>query len=101
MTSMTQTPHVTKIQADGADSSWTVASAKAHFSELLERARERGPQTITRHGRPTAVLVAAEEWARKTRRAGSLVDFFEASPLRGAEDLIVERSRELPAEPLV
>ena len=98
MTSMTR---VIKTDADGAEAAWTVASAKAHFSELLACARERGPQTITRHGRPTAIVVAAEEWARKTRRAGSLVDFFEASPLRGAEDLVVERSRELPPERVV
>jgi prevent-host-death family protein len=78
-----------------------VASAKAHFSDLLERARERGPQTITRHGRPAAVVVAAEEWERKTRRSGSLADFFEASPLRKAEDLVVERSGESVGNPVL
>jgi hypothetical protein len=28
------------------------------------------------------VVVAAEEWERKTKRKGSLADFFAASPLR-------------------
>ncbi len=63
---------------------WTVAQAKAKLSEVIENARTHGPQTITRNGRRTAVVVGAEEWERKTRRSGSLADFFKASPLRGA-----------------
>ena len=69
--------------------SWTVAEAKAKFSELVERARADGPQTITRNGR-TAVVVAAEEWERKARRTGNLAEFLAASPLRGSK-LKVER----------
>ena len=30
--------------------SWTVAEAKAKFSEIIERAMAEGPQTITRRG---------------------------------------------------
>jgi prevent-host-death family protein len=62
--------------------SWTVAQAKAKFSEVLDRAMAEGPQTITRRGRTAAVLVDADEWKRKTRRVGTLADFFAASPLR-------------------
>jgi prevent-host-death family protein len=47
---------------------WTVAEAKAKFSEVIAKAESDGPQTITRNGRTTAVIVAAEEWERKTRR---------------------------------
>ncbi len=77
---------------------WTVATAKAHFSAVLERARGRGPQVITRNGRPAAVVVTPEEWARKTRRSGSLADFLAASPLRDVPDLEVERSRDTPSD---
>ncbi|MFB3917728.1 MAG: type II toxin-antitoxin system Phd/YefM family antitoxin [Terriglobales bacterium] len=63
---------------------WTVAEAKAKFSEVIERAQAEGPQTITRKGRNTAVVVAAEEWERKTKRHGSLAEFFASSPLRGS-----------------
>jgi prevent-host-death family protein len=98
---MTMVTRVTKRLAPtpelGSDT-WTVAGAKAHFSEVLERARGRGPQTITRNGRPAAVIVAPDEWARKTRRVGSLADFFAASPLRGAHDLVIERRMDLPRE---
>ena len=63
---------------------WTVAEAKAKFSEVIDRAASEGPQTITRNGRTTAVIVGVEEWERKTRRVGNLAEFFAASPLRGS-----------------
>jgi prevent-host-death family protein len=63
---------------------WTVAEAKAKFSEVIDKAQSDGPQTITRNGRTTAVIVAAEEWAKKTKRKGTLADFLAASPLRGS-----------------
>ena len=72
--------------------SWTVAEAKAKFSEVLNRATAEGPQTITRRGRTAAVVVDAEEWNRKTKRVGTLADFFAASPLRGS-GLKVRRPR--------
>jgi len=63
---------------------WSVAEAKAKFSEMIERAMSEGPQTITRKGRTAAVVVGAEEWQRKTKRVGNLAEFFAASPLRGS-----------------
>ncbi len=76
---------------------WTVAEAKAKFSEMIERTLSEGPQTITRNGRTTAVVVAAEEWERKTRRVGNLAEFFAASPLRGS-GLKLRRRKDLPRE---
>jgi prevent-host-death family protein len=75
--------------------SWTVAEAKAKFSEIIQRAMSEGPQTITRKGRTAAVVVGAEEWQRKTKRAGNLAEFFAASPLRGSHLKI----RRLKAQP--
>jgi prevent-host-death family protein len=72
---------------------WTVAQAKAKLSELIEHARTHGPQTITRNGRRTAVVVDAGEWERRNQRNGSLADFFKVSPLRGS-GLKARRSRE-------
>jgi prevent-host-death family protein len=63
---------------------WTVAEAKAKLSRVIEDAQKRGPQTITRRGRRAAVVVDAEEWERRTQRAGTLAEFFTASPLRGS-----------------
>lgn len=64
---------------------WTVAEAKAKFSEVIDRALSGGPQTITRKSRKAVVVVAVEEWERKTRRTGNLAEFFAQSPLRDAE----------------
>jgi prevent-host-death family protein len=81
--------------ADAADT-WTLAGAKARFSEVIERA-QAGPQTITRNGKPSAVIVSAEEWANKTLRKGTLAEFLLASPLRVAE-LDLERQRDAPRD---
>jgi len=78
-------------------SQWTVAEAKAKFSEVLNRARSRGPQAITRHGQLTAVIVSAEEWERKTSRIGNLAEFFAASPLRESE-LHLGRKQDAPRD---
>jgi prevent-host-death family protein len=74
---------------------WTVAEAKAKFSEIIERAMREGPQTITRKGRTAAVVVGAEEWERKTKRVGTLAEFFAGSPLRGSK-LKVRRIKARP-----
>jgi len=42
------------------------------------------------------VVVGADEWERKTRRVGSLAEFFASSPLRERVDLQVERSADRP-----
>jgi prevent-host-death family protein len=74
---------------------WSVAEAKAKFSEVIDRAVSEGPQTITRKGRTAAVVVGAEEWQRKTRRVGNLAEFFATSPLRGS-GLKVPRLKKRP-----
>ncbi len=60
---------------------WTVAEAKAKLSELLEKGKSEGPQKITKHGRTTAVVVAAEEWERKAERKDNLAEFLATSPI--------------------
>ena len=70
--------------------------AKARLSEVIERA-QTDPQIITRHGKPSVVIVSTEEWARKTVRKGSLASFLMASPLRDA-DLDLERLRDQPRD---
>jgi prevent-host-death family protein len=76
---------------------WTVATAKARLSEVIDRALTDGPQTITRNGRLAVVVVSAEEWERKTKRKGNLAEFFAASPLRDS-GLEIERLRDGPRE---
>jgi prevent-host-death family protein len=79
------------------DHAWTLADAKAHLSEVVESALRKGPQVIARHGRKAVVVVAAEEWERKTGRQGTLADFFAASPLRDS-GLEIERPQDGPRD---
>jgi prevent-host-death family protein len=78
-----------------AKSTWTVATAKARFSEVIERAGTDGPQVVTKNGRKTAVVISFDEWERRARRKGSLVEFFMNSPLRGS-GIRIARLKDLP-----
>src|SRR3546814_9053690 len=81
-----------QIEVDGMSiGNWTVADAKARFSELIEQAQSKGPQTITKHGRTAAVVVSAEAWERQTKRTGNLAEFFDPSPLRASGVAIKSR----------
>jgi prevent-host-death family protein len=82
-------------EGDGMARKWSVAEAKAKFSEVIDLAQSHGPQTVTRNGRTTAVIVAADEWERKSKRNGNLAEFFAASPLRGSQ-LNVRRLKDRP-----
>jgi prevent-host-death family protein len=46
---------------------WQLQEAKNRLSELVDLALSDGPQMITRHGKPTVVIVAADQYARETR----------------------------------
>jgi prevent-host-death family protein len=76
------------------DPTWSVAEAKARFSEVLEQARA-APQTITRNGRRAAVVVSADQWDRRNSRTGTLAEFFSRSPLRGS-DIDLDRIKDRP-----
>jgi len=66
---------------------WQLQTAKAQFSEVFRRARERAPQVVTRQDKEAVVIVAIEEFERLTHRATqpkSLSRFFADSPLAGS-----------------
>ena len=72
---------------------WPLQDAKNQFSQVIELARTRGPQTVTRHGQPVAVIVAADEFKRMARPGESVVEFF--APLRRS-GIRLQRRRDLP-----
>ncbi|MBI5473857.1 MAG: type II toxin-antitoxin system Phd/YefM family antitoxin [Ignavibacteriae bacterium] len=63
---------------------WQVQQAKAKFSRLMERAMKHGPQFITKHGRAAVVVLSAAEYQSAGNADGTLVEFFQRSPLRGS-----------------
>jgi prevent-host-death family protein len=70
---------------------WTLQDAKARFSELVNRCRDSGIQTVTRHGKPAVVVLPWEEYRVLRKRPTGLADFFAAAP---RIELDIERSRD-------
>ena len=56
-------------------SDWKLQDAKNRFSELVETALVRGPQRVTRRGKPAVVVVAAEEFDAMQRATPPRKDF--------------------------
>lgn len=76
-------------------SSWQLQDAKARLSEVVKKAGQEGPQHITLHGQPAAVVLSAADFLRLTKRPRRFIDFIRNSPLRGVE-LDLARDRSLP-----
>jgi prevent-host-death family protein len=79
---------------------WSVQDAKNKFSAVVEAA-QRAPQTVTKHGRPTAVVISAKEYARLTRKGRrakkpSFAEMLLAIPQGDDKEDLFER---LPVEP--
>lgn len=81
--------------------SWSVQDAKNKLSAVIEAA-QREPQTVTKHGKPAAVVVSAEEYER-LRKLGqsakpkkSFVEHLLSIPQSDDEEDIFER---IPVEP--
>ena len=72
---------------------WQLQEAKNRFSELVDRAIEEGPQTVSRSGKNVVVVLSIAEYSREEKKTTSLVDFFRVSPLHG-EALDIRRTRE-------
>ncbi len=70
---------------------WQVQEAKARLSELIDRAATEGPQTITRHGKPSAVLLSVEEY-RLIAHKMDFETFLLTGPKFDDLDLYIERS---------
>jgi prevent-host-death family protein len=51
---------------------YPINEARAHFSELVERALAGEPQRVTRYGKEAVVIVSEQEWRARSRSAPSL-----------------------------
>ncbi len=59
---------------------WQLQDAKNRFSELVQRARKDGPQTVTLRGERAAVVLSAEAFDALTANRRSLVDHLLEGP---------------------
>jgi prevent-host-death family protein len=71
---------------------WQLQEAKAMFSEVIKAAVLK-PQTVTIHGRETAVILSIEEYKKLISPRQTLFEFIQNSPLR---DFELELPQRLP-----
>ncbi|MBV9569524.1 MAG: type II toxin-antitoxin system Phd/YefM family antitoxin [Hyphomicrobiales bacterium] len=67
---------------------WQLQDAKNRFSELVQKARREGPQTVTLRGERAAVILSAVDYDRLTAGRPTLVDDLLAGP--AFDDELVE-----------
>jgi prevent-host-death family protein len=60
---------------------WQLQDAKNRFSEVVKRARDEGPQTVTVHGQRAAVVVSAAQFDALVKPRLSFVDFLLSETL--------------------
>lgn len=90
-------------KAKNRPSTWKLQDAKAQFSELVRRARSKGPQRVTIHGRDVAVVVSAEDFGRMCGPSGNgqaLIDALR-DPRLGDDILVAPASTMMPTRPPV
>jgi antitoxin Phd len=76
---------------------WQLQEAKNRLSEVVDLALEEGPQTVTRHGKEVAVIVAKDEFERRRGvrgRRGTILSFLRGLSFAGAR-LDLQRSKDL------
>lgn len=81
------------------DATWQVQEAKNRFSEMIERAQTEGPQTITRHGRAVAkvvALVAGRALSAQASAGDGFATYLLSAPRGDALPEPVRRSRKAP-----
>lgn len=71
---------------------WQLQEAKGKFSEVVKSAQSQGPQNITVHGEPVAVLISRRDYLKLIRPKPSFVELLRASPLVGS-DLKITREQ--------
>ncbi len=59
---------------------WQVQQAKTRLSEVIEEAREKGPQIITRHGAERAVVLSMEDYRALTAHKPDLKEYLLGGP---------------------
>ena len=68
---------------------WQLQDAKNRFSAVVDAALEKGPQCVTRRGKPAVIVLAVEDYERMRRvekaEAPTFVEMLLAMPQDGEE----------------
>ena len=87
-------------------STWQLQEAKNRFSEVVELARTKGAQTITKHGRPAVMVVSVEEFralkpAGPKKKKRTLLEILRSCPDPGLfERILKNRNKEDTGRPV-
>lgn len=74
---------------------WQLQTAKAKFSELVQKATEEGPQTVTRRGKPAVVVLSAEQFELMKQRQ---IDLKDLLPYLSLDEADIQRSKDFPRD---
>lgn len=64
---------------------WQLQEAKNRFSEVVEEALKHGPQTITKRGVETVIVISCADYGKMKQSRKKLSQFFRGSPLAGLD----------------
>lgn len=76
---------------------WQLQDAKNKFSSLVDKAKNSGPQIVTKHGEEAVVVLSISEYKKLLKPEMDLVKFFQKSPLFEL-NIDLDRKKELPRE---
>ena len=71
---------------------WQIQHAKARLSEVIERARSEGPQTITRHGAERAIVLSIEDYRALIAKRLDFKEYLLGGPK--VDDFSIEREQD-------
>ncbi|MEJ0045846.1 MAG: type II toxin-antitoxin system Phd/YefM family antitoxin [Rhodospirillales bacterium] len=79
---------------------WQLQEAKARFSEVIQRARLEGPQTVTLRGQRAAVVLSAADYDRLSSGEPNFIAALLGGPAWGDEMIaaVNDRAVDLPRE---
>jgi prevent-host-death family protein len=98
MRNQTEATKAKNAAARPAAGRWKLEDAKARFSEVVRRAREKGPQRVSVRGQDAVVVMSVEEFERLVPEAPRLpfVQFMESLHLDGLDlEREMDRGRDL------
>lgn len=76
---------------------WQLQDAKNRFSNLVEKAKNVGPQIVTKHGEEAVVVLSISEYKKLIKPKQNIIGFFQKSPLADS-NIDLERNKEIPRE---
>lgn len=76
---------------------WPVQNAKSHFSEIVKKAEQEGPQFISVRGKLAVVMISQTTYQQLISPKKSLFELLRQSPVTGMS-IQFKRDKSLPRD---